>query len=467
MSTSTIARTTAALAVGLGSLLVAGAAPAQDHGGGHAAGDDPNRITDEYIPLQTEGYPARPVPLLELGNPFLDTGPISEPFRSPTGAIWTPSLLVWGNFRSGFAGLDRGNDERAVWANRLDLFLEGRVSPTERIVLGMRPLDDRGEFTGYDFKNSDGLDGTNGRLQTAFIEGDFGEIFPGLDEDDSRALDYGFGLGRQPVTFQDGILVNDIMDSVTLTRNSLRFWGMSNFLATAIVAWNDIERGNAVLDDDALLFGLMTASDFEASYVQVDVLMAKSSDDTRGDGLYLGVGATQRIGTMNSTFRVNTSQALDEDNAAVRDGVLFTAELSWVPHHTHDNFYVGAFAALDEFTSAARAPATGGPVAGTGILFAATGLGSVGAPLSSRANDVIGGAVGYQQFLDHGRRQLVYELAGRSTTKSGRDDSTLGIGTRYQTAWGRHAVFFVDVFAGLDEVDDEFFGGRLELNWKF
>ena len=58
--------------------------------------------------------------------------------------------------------------------------------------------------------------------ETLFFEGDFGEIFPGLDPYDTKLLDYGFSVGRQPVLIQDGLLINaNRLDAVTVTRNTL------------------------------------------------------------------------------------------------------------------------------------------------------------------------------------------------------------------------------------------------------
>lgn len=437
-------------------------------GGGHADdGTDHNRLPDKYLPPQLDLVPKRPRPILELGNPFLGTGELQDTWHLPTGAVWSPSLLVWGNLRTGVAAMDRGDNDASEWANRLDLFAEARFSPTERLVVGLRPLDKDGEFSGIDFDEGENRDGANLDVQTLFFEGDFGEIFPGLDKRETRALDYGFGFGRQPLSFQDGALLNDTLDSITITRNSLRFWGASNFRATALLAWDDIERGSGTEDDDATMVGLLTATDFAATYVEVDVIATLSDNEAAGDGLYAGIGATQRIGAMNSTFRLNYSSALDESSAAVDDGVLLTSILSWVPHHTHDNFYVGSFVGIDNFTSAARSPVAGGPLGNIGILFAATGLGTVGAPISSAASEVVGGAVGYQQFFNHGRAQMIYELAGRLATGGGDDRDSLAAGGRYRRAIGYHTVMTLDAFAGNNEADDTFVGGRVEFLVKF
>lgn len=447
------------VAAGLG---LTGSAAAQ-HGEheGHS-GDDPNRLTDDYLPPQVDLIPERPAPLLELGNGFLKPGELQDPIRMWTGAIWSPSLTIWGTLRSGVSAREGNNTEVSEWANRFDLFAEARLSPTERIVLGMRPLDKNAEFSGVNLENGDDNDGANLDIQTFFFEGDLGEIFPRWDPQDVKALDYGFGFGRQPVNFQDGVLINDVIDALTITRNSLRFGGLSNFRATALLAWNDIERGGSE-DDDATMIGFLTASDFTDNYVEIDVL-ATFSDN--GDGVYAGVGSTQRIGGMASTFRVNASLALEDTGPAVDDGVLLTSVLSWVPHHTHNNLYVGSFLGIGDFTSAARGPGTGGPLGNIGILFAATGLGTVGPPINPNGADVVGGALGYQQIFGSGRSQMIYELGVRAATEN-RDDNTVALGARYRKAVGQRTVLTFDVFAGNDNLDDGFFGGRLEFLWRF
>jgi hypothetical protein len=451
-----VLRTSVLIAAGIG---LTGSSMAQH---GEHSGDDPNRLTDVYLPPQVDLIPKRPAPLLELGNGFLKPGELKDPIRLGNGAIWSPQLIVWGNFRSSVSARNGNISDQSEWANRLDLFAEGRLSPTERVVVGLRPLDKNGEFSGVNLEDGEDNDGANLDIQTFFFEGDFGEIFPSLDREDVKALDIGFGFGRQPVNFQDGVLINDVMDAFTVTRNSLRFGGLSNFRATALLAWNDIERGG-IEDEDATMIGLLTASDFTDNYVEIDVL-ATFSDS--GDGLYAGVGSTQRFGGMASTFRANASIALDDASPAVDDGVLLTSVLSWVPHHTHDNLYVGSFVGIGDFTSAARAPGVAGPLGNIGILFAATGLGTVGAPINPNGADVVGGALGYQQIFGSGRSQMIYELGVRAATEN-RDDNTVAVGARYRRAVGQRTVLTFDAFAGNDNVDDGFYGGRVEFLWRF
>ena len=99
-----------------------------------------SRLSDVAIGLQLADVPARPQPLLELGTPFLHPGGIGEGFVLPTGAVWQPSFLVFGTLRSSLLKLDRGADP-FEFANRLDLFGNLQLTGTERILVGLRPLD--------------------------------------------------------------------------------------------------------------------------------------------------------------------------------------------------------------------------------------------------------------------------------------------------------------------------------------
>ena len=138
-------------------------------------------------------------------NPFLGSGEINPGFETPTGAVWQPALIIYGTARSALQTYSNGNEDISEWANRLDLFSNLYLTPTERILLGIRPLDSGGEFAGYRFDGPNGSQGGfNGRIRTLFFEGDFGELFPNLDPQDTKSLDYGFAIGRMPYSLQDG-----------------------------------------------------------------------------------------------------------------------------------------------------------------------------------------------------------------------------------------------------------------------
>ncbi len=438
-----------------------------------------SRLSDERIPLQLEGFPQRPKPLLELGEPFLGTGTLKPGFQLPTGAVWQPSLLMFGTLRTAVQTIDQGQGEVSELAARLDLFFNLQLSGSERLVVGVRPLQQDGRFTRSVFSSDragvpTGAESeANLDVTSLFFEGDFGEIFPNLSREDHRATDLGFSIGRQPMFFQEGILINDEIDGVGITRNTLQPKGSSNFRATLFLAWNEVGRSGAtnnLVDDDAQLIALLTSTDVRRSTVDADLAYVASDN---GDLFSGGVSAVQRIGKANTAFRVLGSSASGNGAQFGTSGALLFSEISWTPHHTHDLFYINTFAAFDHFSSAARGPTTGGPLGRAGIGFAAVGLGSFGAPLSNDSRDVAGGAVGYQKFFEHNRSQIVFELASRIGTDELIEDA-VALTARYQIAVGRRGVVVVDGFFGhrgsnrkLGTTSEDLLGARLEFLLKF
>ena len=443
---------------------------ADDHGDGHGESSGghghSSRLSDEVVPPRVDLVPDRPRPLLELGEGFLESGPLEGDIVMPTGAVWRPGFLLFGTMRTGVEAIHRGDNDIAEWVNRLDLFGNLQLSGTERVLVGIRPFDADGRFTGVNFEpDGDFVDAFNIRLTTLFFEGDLGELLPQLDPDDSGTLDYGFSVGRQPHVFQGGQMLADTMDSIMVTRNSLPLRGIGHLRVTGLFAWNDINRGYNDEDHSALMFGLLSEIDADLSTIEIDAV-STIADDDGGDSLNLGVSATQRLGQLNTTFRVNSSTPFAGDTAFATGGTLLFTELSLTPHGTPDILYANAFLGIDEFSSAARDQLAGGPLGSVGILFAATGLGTIGSPLSNSARRAAGGSLGYQKIFAGGRQQLIFEAGGRVDTDGSNQASVAG-GARYQRAFGQHTILFLDAFGGWHEQNDELVGGRVELNIKF
>ena len=419
-----------------------------------------------------EDLPKRTAPILELGGDFLGTGNIAPGFKIPTGAVWQPRLWVYGSFRSGFQSYDPGNGQDTVseWANRLDLFANLQLTGSERVVLGLRPLNRGSDFTGY-VDRGDGsvsVNELNGDIQHLFFEGDLAELFPGWDYDDSSKNDIGFSIGRQGIVFQDGFLINDNMDGIGLSKNNLIIPGvawLTNFRSSFFYAWDGVNRVGGVEDDDAELFALFNQIETIHSTINVDI--AYVSSDTRGDLFGYAIDATQRLGKYNTTFRLAGSEA-DEEGPLGDDGQLLFAEVSWTPTHSHNLVYANGFVEIDDFTQLARDPLSGGPLGRTGILYAGQGLGSFPSALSGDTGDAYGLALGYQLFLGgeySARRQIVFEAGARwADADTGHDETGLGI--RFQQALGRRLVVQVDGFLADRQGLDSNYGVRLELLLK-
>jgi hypothetical protein len=431
-------------------------------------------LSEQAIGLQP--VPERPPLLLELNEQFLAPGQLEPGIELPTGAVWRPSVWVFGSFRTGINYFDNRGPGRPVseWASRLDLFTQLNLSGTERVLVGLRPLDqeqgNRRVFQSRDFLGGDTRDGWNDDIQTLFFEGDLGEIFPNLDRTDSEMLDIGFSVGRQTLVLQRGLLINeDRIDAVTLTRNTLYGGGNLNLRITGFHAWNKVNRSDNSPDDRARLFGITTESDLALSTVNLDAVYL-DTDDPSGSLLVGGLSATQRLNgfhnTYNTRFHLLASHPTNGETAAAGRGELVFSQISWTPHHSYDLVYVNGFWANGQFSSAARGPLAGGPLGQTGLLFSAAGLGRYGAPLSNAANNAVGGSIGYQVFFDELRQQVVVELAGRTDTDNS-GQAAMAAGIRYQKAIGQHLVFVIDSFIANSESRGTSPGARVELLTKF
>jgi hypothetical protein len=502
---------------------------AQEHEQGES------RITDEAIPLLVEGALNRPKPILELGPPFLGSGHIPQGFTVPGGAVWQPSFLLFGTYRSGISVTDDDELTTTQWANRLDLFGNLYLTQTERVVFGLRPMDQTVDgvrrFSGYTRLSPDPLDAGGwddefnldwDTLTHFFFEGDFQELFPNLDREDHHALDLGFSVGRQPINFQEGLLINDFIDSVGITRNNLKPRGTVNLRITGLWAWGGINRNTPTTPlvtrnlegERSWLVGLFTETDFRSTTMAIDALYVKGGDFVAPaaslpaasqpdntlpgtttiavpatDGVYAGVSFVQRISTINTAIRVVGSipvggrtpadNALEIGDPAAGGAVIFS-ENSWTPRHGHNLFYVNGFWAIDQYRAAALDPTIPGPLARTGILFAGVGLGNYGAALSPTADNAAGTVFGHQMLFAHGRQQLLVEGGGRFSTLACADDEpgcspqSGAFGARYQIAVGRRNVLVFDGYVAYDRLRGDRTqdsrvrtGSRFELLLKF
>ncbi len=439
-------------------------------------------------PIGIQPIPYRPPLLIETNEDFLGPGFLSQGICTPTGAIWRPAFWVFGNFRTGVGYFDGGNgsNRRVVeWANRLDLFGQLNLSGTERLLIGLRPLDEEingaRRFTSVDLQGDDSTNAVNGTFQTLFFEGDFGEIFPNLDPYDTRALDYGFSVGRQPMLFQQGLLMNeDSVDAVTVTKNTLNGNGNLNLRATFVYAWSQINRtvlnaaspadtfGN-VIDRDARIIGLFTESDFEHYTVNADIGFVQDAGNVN-NMIGVGISGIRRIhgyhNTYNSSLHFLASLPTNGETNIAGQGQLLFSQFSWTPHHTEDLIYLNSFWAVDQFTSLSRGTLAGGPLGQAGLLFSAPGLGQYGAPLANTANNVVGASLGYQMFFDHTRQQVVLEVGGRQDTDNV-NQAALAAGASYQKALDEHWFLVLDSFVAKREDRDVSQGARVELQMKF
>ena len=210
-------------------------------------------LKDEVVKFKSVGdIPFRPALFLELGAPFLDTGQLDAGFEVPIlGAIWQPRLWSYFINRTTVQTFDNGAPGRlrdTEIANRMDLYANLQLTGTEKILLGLRPFDNNlpSRFTRYTFdgSNEDFNNELNLDIETLFFEGDIGSLLPKLDRAGIKPIDFGFTVGRQPITFQEGIILNDTVDAVGFVRNNLVFPGTSNLRISGLWAWDRLDRND-------------------------------------------------------------------------------------------------------------------------------------------------------------------------------------------------------------------------------
>ena len=443
---------------------------------------DPSRITDKVIPLAIDSIPRRPAPILELGDPFFNSGELSNGFTLPTGAVWSPSLIVWGTFRSAFQTIDDSRERVTEWSNRFDAFANLYLTPTERILVGMRPLDKAGRFTRYTFQAPSNApeeedsynEELNSNITTLFFEGDFSELFPVLDTKDSRGLDIGIAVGRQPLSFQDGMLLNDSVDSLGLSKINLKPEWAANYRVSLLWGWDELNRSNLADDDSAsTLYGMFNEIDLQSTTLEFDAAYVEGSEAT-GDGFFAGVGASQRIAEYNTAFRALGSLPSGSETVHNSGGALLFAEISRTLHASDNFLYLTGFWGIDEFRSASRSSTVGGPLEAVGVLFTSVGLGRYGSALESDADDAFGGALGFQMFFNERRTQLLIESGGRYAREE-RDQRAIATGFSLQQAIGRRIVVRIDGFGSygrpeqgtaLAPFESEEFGYGARFEWQ-
>ena len=127
-------------------------------------------------------------PLIELGRGLYRDGEI-PPYLHHFGAknSFAPTFLVYGDFRTGLAYLDDAKGERTVWANRLNLDMDLKLTATERIHAFVDPLNEGGQFTRLETidDNLVFVEQFDDDFDTFDFEGDLGYIWGGMTDQDA------------------------------------------------------------------------------------------------------------------------------------------------------------------------------------------------------------------------------------------------------------------------------------------
>ncbi|MBT5469876.1 MAG: hypothetical protein HOK41_04690 [Nitrospina sp.] len=432
---------------------------------------DVSRFSDEKIQLlEPSDTGNRPSLIYEAGDLFLGTGNLQEGFETPWGAVWQPQLWVFGTLRTSLFYFDNGvRPASAEWATRMSLFANLQLTHTEKLIIGVRPLDRNAfnRFTRVQLNDEFGSSKIepNMDIRTFFFEGDFGSLFPGLDPVGKKPIDLGFSVGRQAITFQNAIMINETIDAVGIVRNNIRFPGISGMRSTFIHGWNELHRSNARLNRSADLWGFFNSIDTPKHTFNIDMIYV-TDEQTTGDSFNFGVSAIQRLGHFNTAFRINSSFQPGANSPKAGTGTMYSSEVSWTPYRSDDIAYVNAFLVDGNYTQAGREPVVGGALGGLGVLFASPGVGNFLSELNNFTTDVAGLVVGYEAFWENHRRSLTLEIASRKDIGgAGFDDVAFGFEFRQRLA---HRIQFqLDASYSVLEKRNDGSTIRTEIRYQF
>lgn len=461
-----------------------------------------NRVYDYDAQLQIYGDKSpvdTPRPLLELGKRIYDKGTFPEESYifgelNPVSQQFT----VYGDWRTAavYNDLSQTTRDRATVATKLTLELDYKITATERLHVGITPLDRDNDITRYEFGGgleSDDETVLDFRADSAFFEGDLGAIVSGFTGS-YTSWDMPFAVGLMPLQFQNGIWVDDAFTGFALSVVSKhsKALNISNYDVTFFAGFDKV---NSPLDADLLtagiqtsqrrsnIFGLATFFDANQGYWELDYGFTQGQDDLDDQSYHnIAAGFTRRYGSwLSNSVRVITNFGQDRDDLpagarATADGTLYLLENSLITSRPSTLVpYFNLFAGVGRPQALARAVNAGGILKNVGITFETDNM--TGYPtLDATAFNTVGGALGIQ-YLFGLDRQIVFEVAGvdlrddNKTAANGRAaiaDRQTAVGIRYQQNLTKAWLFRMDANYSDNKVEaTDFWGARIELRRKF
>ena len=424
-----------------------------------------------------------PRPIVEIGRPIYVEGPLGKGINlfGEKNRLF-PGFNITGDWRTAVALNDNGNVETGQIATRLNLELDLNLTGTERIHAFIRPLDQGGQFTRYEFFGDDRDQGDavfDVNLQTLFFEGDLGAIYQGL-ADKYTNIDLPISFGLMPVLFQNGVWAEDAFiggafaipaknsPKLDISNMDFSFFGGVDKVTTPAIR---DEKGD-LADHGVNIYGAAAFIEtlegyFEAGFGRIDG--DGNFDDLSYNSATLAF--TRRYGRrLTNSVRGIWTFGQDADNQQqTADGFIFLVENSIITHLPstlvpYFNMWIG-------FDRPQPLADDSGLLKNTGINFETDGL--TGFPkLDDTANDTWGGAIGIQ-YLFNLDQQIVVEAAtvqpfgGNSIgTNAGGDQYALGL--RYQLPISATWIIRADAMYGWRENNlEDIAGARLEFRRKF
>ncbi len=420
-------------------------------------------------------------PLVELGFPLYDTGPVPPPSLDcgPTNPS-LPRFYLYGDYRTAVACNEQNGNTKGVIADRINLEWDLWLTSTERFHMFTGPFQRGNNFQRVEFDNGGSeffneLDFFDANTDTAFFEGDLGYMLGGWMGRYAQ-FDLPVTAGLIPLFFQNGIWMDDAIVGVATTipaRNN-PYLDWSNYDITFFAGFDQVT--SPAFDNSntaANVFGVTTFIDSKGGYIELGYAYL---DDTVNQGRSynnIGISYTRRyLNLVSNSMRVifNAGQGGPTDDRTA-NGVLFIAENSFLTPWPYNVIpYVNLWTGFDDPQSVARAGAAGGVLRNTGILFESDNL--TGYPtLDATGANTYGAAVGIDLLAPEFTHQLILEVAtvqvfGDPALRNA-PGNQYGLGARYQVPISNATLLRFDVMRGILDNAPDISGARAEFRWKF
>ena len=433
-------------------------------------------------------------PIVELGTPFYDVGPIGEGINllGEKNLIFG-HLYAFGDWRTAVAYNDNGNgNEVAQIATRANIDVDLGITATERLHALFQPLqdNDEGTFTRCEFYGDNSIDDCELEYDfepaTAFFEGDVGAITAGITGS-YNSIDLPITGGLIPLIFQNGVWLEDafIGGAASLPSMNSKALDISNADLTIFGGFDKVtapgiaDANGDVADSNVNIIGVAAFIETLEGYIETGYAFLDGEDANDGQDYHSATAAyTARYGGwLSNSVRVVGSFGQDETNVEdgdTQNGVMLLLENSFITSKPYTLLpYANLFAGFGRPVPAADAT---GLLRNTGISFESDAL--TGFPfLDDTGQNAYGGAIGLQYLFDL-QQQLVFEVAATRDLNdfSGYFEQEVGEqyagSIRYQiplsNAWILRADAIYAYKEGVNDGDeDDNIGVRTELRWKF
>lgn len=388
-----------------------------------------------------------------------------------------PHLMAFGDLRLAYVYSEDGTDEKAEIAARMNLDIDLKLTSTERVHAFVRPFDKNGKFTRFVF-GQDGVanefqDQFDFNLDALFFEGDFGSIFTGIFDSYSK-LDLPFAFGFMPILFHNGIWMNDafIGAAFTIPAMNSAFFDISNMDVTFFTGNDEINSPISPLLNGTKIYGANAFIEAMRGYFEIGYAYTEDEDLNNGDQSYHNTAFSfshrwKNYASLSYRLIGNFGQEALSNGEKNADGGILFIESSLVTDKPYTLIpYINVFFGVDKPKAVASQV---GILNNVGILFENDGMTSF-PTLDALGENTWGGAFGIE-YLFNLDQQIIFEAAmvqphaeaGSASTI----DQEIGLGLRWQKPLSASLILRADAMVGLRTGQDDIWGTRTELRWKF